>query len=248
MYAVWKQSQFEFIRTIRNRQFLVFSIAMPILFYFIFIQVNGPNLQLEGTTWKTYFLMSMAAFSIVGSSLFGLASRISFERTRGWLRLVRTTPMRHTAYIFGQCLSQFVVSVASVTALFVVGGLSQGIDLSAAQWLESGLWLAVGSIPFVTMGLFIGTLFRFEAANLVCNIVNFALGVLGGLWFPVAIMPQLMQDIAHWTPTYHFARLAWQTVAGAAVSLPDVLILLAYAALFVLLTLWVMRKQEEHDS
>jgi ABC-2 type transport system permease protein len=57
-----------------------------------------------------------------------------------------------------------------------------------------------------------------------------------------------MQDVAHWTPTYHFARLAWQTVAGAAVSLPDVLVLLGYATLFVILTLLVMRRQEEHDS
>ncbi len=248
MYAVWKQCQFEFIRTIRNRQFLFFSIAMPILFYFIFIKVNGPNLQLEGTTWKTYFLMSMAAFSIIGSSLFGLAGRISFERTQGWLRLVQTTPLRHSAYIVGKCLSQFVVSIASITALFLVGGLSQGVHLSAAEWLESGLLLTVGSLPFVTMGLFVGVLFRVEAATLVCNIFNLVLGVLGGLWFPVAIMPQLMQDIAHWTPSYRFAHLAWQTVAGAAVQLSDVLVLLAYAVLFVLLTIWVLRKQEEHDS
>lgn len=248
MTSLVKQWVWEAQRTLRNRQFLFGSIAMPLIFYFIFLKVNGSNLQLEGTTWKTYFLMSMASFSVIGACLFGLAGRVSYERTQGWLRLVQTTPLSNSAYLTTKFISQFVISAVSILALFLVGAFAEGVQLSFGQWVESGLWLILGALPFISMGMLIGILITVEATYLVANILNLVLGILGGLWFPIAIMPTVMQDIAKWTPSYRFAHVAWQVIAGLPVNLSDIGVLAGYLAVFVLLTLWVLRRQEERDS
>lgn len=240
---VLKQCQFEILRTLKNRQFIFFSMLMPLMFYFIFVKVNGANLQLNGTDWKTYFLMSMAAFSVVGSSMFGLSGRIAFERTQGWLRLVQTTPLPNYAYVVGKCLSQLCVGFLSIGVLFIAGGLAEGVTQSFLGWVTTLLWLTIGSLPFVALGTLIGIVFATEATYLVCNILNMALGILGGLWWPVNGMPSIMQHIAHAMPTYRFAHVTWQMVGGQSVPLQDILVLLAYLAVFVLLTLWVLHRR-----
>jgi ABC-2 type transport system permease protein len=237
-------SRFEVRRTLRNRQFVFFSLVMPILFYFIFLKVNGANLQMEGTTWKTYFLMSMAAFSVVGSSLFGLAGRISYERTQGWLRLVQTTPMSSSSYVVSKFVSQVIICALSVIILFVVGGLSQGVSLTVGQWAVSLIWLSLGVLPFMSLGLLIGVLGNVNASSSIANIVNLVLAMLGGLWFPVTIMPKWMQSLAHYTPTYRFAHVAWNVVAGKSATFTDVTVLAGYLVLFVLLTIAVLNRQE----
>lgn len=248
MNALLKQCQFEAIRTLRNRQFIFFSVLMPLIFYFIFVKVNGGGMQVEGTTWKTYFLMSMAAFSVVGSSMFGLAGRVAYERTQGWLRLMQTTPLPHYAYVVSKCLSQLVVGLVSVVVLFLVGAISQGVDLGVGQWSITLLWLVFGSLPFVAIGLLVGVLFATEATYLVCNILNMALGILGGLWWPVTIMPKVMQHIAYATPTYRFAHVTWQVIQGKSVPVQDVAILLGYLACLVALTLLVLRRKQAQES
>jgi ABC-2 type transport system permease protein len=246
--ALLKQCQFEAVRALRNRQFIFFSVLMPLIFYFIFVKVNGGNMQVEGTAWKAYFLMSMAAFSVVGSSMFGLAGRVAFERTQGWLRLVQTTPLPHYAYVIGKCLSQLMVGLVSVVVLFLVGAVSQGVDLSVGQWGISLLWLVLGSLPFVAIGILVGVLFSTEATYLVCNILNMGLGILGGLWWPITIMPKVMQHIVYATPTYRFAHVTWQVIGGKSIPVEDVAILLGYLAVLVALTLWVLRRKQVQDA
>lgn len=248
MGSLVKQWGWEAQRTLKNRQFLFGSIAMPLIFYFLFIKVNGSNYQLEGTTWKTYFLMSMASFSAIGACLFGLAGRISYERTQGWLRLVQTTPLSNSAYLSTKFMSQFVISAFSILVLFLVGALAEGVQLSLGQWVVTGLWLIIGSLPFISLGMLIGILISVEATYIVANILNLVMGILGGLWFPITIMPKAMQDISTWTPSYRFAHVAWKLVAGQAVALSDIFVLAGYLIVFVALTLFVLRKQEERDS
>lgn len=247
MGALMRQCQFEVSRMMKNRAFLFFSLMMPLAFYFIFVNVDGANMRLAGTTWKTYFLMSMAAYSVLGSSIFGLSGRVSFERTQGWLRLVRTTPLPNYAYVAAKCLSQLIISFFSIMLLFIVGALTQGVSLVAIQWTVSLLWLTIGSLPFVAIGLFIGVVFGNEATAIVCNILNMALGILGGLWWPIKMMPHIMQTIAQYTPTYRFADVAWQVIAGKSAHASDLAVLAGYLALFVAATLMVLRRKQEQQ-
>lgn len=245
MSTLLVQTGFEVRRVIRNRQFLIFTVAMPLIFYFLFLNISGgPNTQFGGTTWKTYFMISMASFSVMGSCIFGLSGRLSYERNQGWVRLVQTTPLSNAMYMAGKYLSQFAVSLISTAVLFLVGGIAEGVHLSLGQWVLAAVWLVVGSLPFVALGTLIGIAISVEATYLVANLLNFTLAILGGMWFPVSIMPTWMQHVSHWTPTYRFAHVGWMIVANQRPSWSDYGVLFGYLLVLSMVTWWILKRTE----
>jgi ABC-2 type transport system permease protein len=63
-------------------------------------------------------------------------------------------------------------------------------------------------IPFSLIGLGIGYRLGQKGAVAVANIVFLAMAVLGGLWMPIAVLPQAMQTIAWALPSYHLGEMA----------------------------------------
>ena len=57
-------------------------------------------------------------------------------------------------------------------------------------------------------GLTLGFLLNTNAAVAFANIVFMGLAVLGGLWIPIFVFPELMQTIAKFLPTYHLGEIA----------------------------------------
>ena len=54
--------------------------------------------------------------------------------------------------------------------------------------------------------------------------------MLGGLWFPVQIMPSVMQTIAHTLPSYWLAELGrWPFLPGTAFPWAGVAVLLVWS-------------------
>ncbi len=245
MNKAMTQVQWEIVRQFRNRRFFIFTVLLPLFYYFLFVKIEGGNMRVAGTAWKSYFMMSMAAFSAVGAALNGLSYRIAFERTQGWMTLVRTTPLRPVYYVIGKVAAQLVVSATMVLVLFLAGTFGEGVHLSVAQWVLSWLWLTVGTIPFIALGITIGLIAGMEASGMIATGIYLILSVLGGLWFPTAIMPKLLQDIAKWTPTYRFADIAWHIGANTDPHVSDLAVLAGYLVVFLGLAQWAYRSRRE---
>ncbi|WAH36521.1 ABC transporter permease [Alicyclobacillus dauci] len=240
-----EQCKYEILRNVRNRRFFFFSLLLPIGFYFLYVNLIGRDTQVNGASWATYYMMSMATFSVVGAGLNGLSSRIAFERTQGWLRLVQTTPLSSTNYVTTKIVANLVINVTEVLVLFLAGGLFEHVHLSASEWIFSGLWIAFGGLTFIVLGILIGQLAGMDAAQIVASAVYFLVSITGGLWFPVTMMPSLLKNIANWMPTYHLAHVAWQLVGGGSPSASDFSILLGYLVAFSLIAIWVTGRRGE---
>ncbi|MNL63034.1 hypothetical protein D3C87_1871160 [compost metagenome] len=53
-----------------------------------------------------------------------------------------------------------------------------------------------------------------------------------------------MQQIGHWLPSYNYGDGAWEIVRGSHPQWSGVLILIGYLAVFMLLSLYIRKKQE----
>ncbi|WDL95753.1 ABC transporter permease [Alicyclobacillus sp. ALC3] len=239
------QVKWEIIRQFRNRRFFIFTILIPLFYYFLFVKIDGGNMKVAGSAWKVYFMMSMATFSSIGAALNGLASRIAFERTQGWMTLIRTTPLRPVYYVVGKVGAQLLVSAVMVIVLFAAGALGEGVRLTTAQWVTSWLWLTIGTMPFIALGISIGLIAGMEASGMAATGIYLIFSILGGLWFPTAIMPKLLQHIATWTPTYRIANIAWRIGAHSAPRLSDIAVLAGYLVVFGALAQWAYRNRRE---
>jgi ABC-2 type transport system permease protein len=237
------QCKIEIIRVLRNRYFVFWSLVMPIVFYYIFTNLVNSDVP-NKAEWQAHYLMSMTVFSVMGSSMMTLGIRMVQERSQGWSTFIRITPLSDTVYFAAQMIGQSVIHLLSITIIFIAGALINHVSLTAAEWVMSGIWILLGSLPFLAIGTLIGMMKKVETAAGISNVIYMVLAVAGGLWMPLEVMPKLMKSIAQWLPSYNFGNGAWEIVRGNMPDWKNILILVAYLAVFMLLSKYIRRKQE----
>lgn len=243
MKAFQNQCMAEIKRVLRNRYFVFWSLVMPILFYYIFTNVVNTDAP-DQAEWQAHYLMSMTVFSVMGSSIMTLGIRLVQERAQGWSTFIRITPLSDGVYFTAQMVGQSVIHILSILVIFTAGAIINGVQLSVGEWLLSGLWILLGSLPFLALGTLIGMMKKVETAAGVSNVLYMVLAVAGGMWMPLEIMPKVMQKIGHWLPSYNFGNGAWQIVRGEMPDWKNILILVSYFILFLVLSKYIRRKQE----
>jgi ABC-2 type transport system permease protein len=237
------QCKVEIIRVLRNRYFVFWSLVMPIVFYYIFTNLVNSDVP-NKAVWQAHYLMSMTVFSVMGSSMMTLGIRMVQERSQGWSTFIRITPLSDTVYFAAQMIGQSVIHLLSITIIFIAGALINDVSLTAMEWIMSGIWILLGSLPFLAIGTLIGMMKKVETAAGISNVIYMVLAVAGGLWMPLEVMPKMMQSIAKWLPSYNFGNGAWEIVRGNLPDWKNILILVAYLAVFMLLSKYIRRKQE----
>ncbi|GGE82239.1 ABC transporter permease [Priestia taiwanensis] len=243
MKAFMMQCQMEVKRTLRNKIFVGASILMPIMFYYIFTNVVNTKVP-DQDAWQAEYLMSMTVFSVISSSIFALGLRLVQENAAGWAQLIRITPLSSTAYFGSKIAAQLVINCFTIIAIFLAGYFINGVELSAYEWIMSGTWILLGSIPFLALGTLIGTFKRIDTAAAIGNVLQLGLAILGGLWMPFYVLPDMMQNIGQWLPSYQYGTGAWGIIKGNTPTIESVGILLGYLVLFMALSIYIRRRQE----
>jgi ABC-2 type transport system permease protein len=100
-----------------------------------------------------------------------------------------------------------------------------------------------GVLPFCAFGLLLGTLVKGQAGPALVNMVYLPMAFLSGLWFPLSIMPKVLQQLAPIWPSYHLNQLALAGVGfdRGAVWI-NALALCAFTACFLLLAVRRLRR------
>ncbi|WP_062197110.1 ABC transporter permease [Massilibacterium senegalense] len=242
MKALWMQTYMETIRIIRSKTFLFAALFFPIMFYYIFTNVVSTPVM-NDKTWHAQYLMSMTVFSIMGSSLNFLGIRLVHERAQGWPKLMSTTPLPKGVYVVAKMIAQSFVHLLSIIVIFLAGYGINEVELSAEIWVLCGLWVLFAAIPFLMLGTLIGRMKRTDSATAVSNILYFGLAIVGGLWVPIEALPEKMQKIGEWLPSYWYGEGAWLLTVNEYPDIRVYMILFGYFIIFFILSLFIGRKQ-----
>lgn len=243
MRMLWAQSKAEITRLFRSKIYIFTALMMPIMFYYIFTNLFGSGAESD-QEWQAFYLMSMTTFSVMGSAIFSLGIRNVQERSMGFATLMRITPLPASSYFLAKMIGQTVVHLFSILVIFTAGYLINGISLTALEWISSGLWILFGSFCFLGLGTLVGTMKRVDTASGVSNFIYLALAVLGGMWMPPEVLPEFLQKIGQWLPSYHFRSGSWSLTAGELPEFINVVFLVGYLVLFVLLSTYIRKRQE----
>ena len=142
--------------------------------------------------------------------------------------------------MFGQTM----MHLTSIIFIFVAGYLINGVSLPALTWVYCGLWILIASLPFLALGTLVGCMKRVDTASGISNAIYLVMALLGGMWMPLEILPNIMQNIGKWLPSYNFGNGAWKLVQGNPPEWSNILILAGYFILFMLISIYTRRKQE----
>ncbi len=234
----------ELRRAVRNRRYAVFAIGFPVLFYLLYTGVLlGKDAQPD-PTWNAFFMVSMAAYGMIGASLSN-ALPIAQERTSGWTRQLRITPLPAVAWVATKLAVAYLTSLPSLVLVGVAAVVLNHVSLAPSTWLTVVVSLAIGVLPFAALGLLIGFTFDPSSAQGAVTISYIGLAILGGLWAPVSTFPDTLATIARMLPTYHFANLGWASLAGGLPDPVDLAVVAGWAAVAFALVAWRYRVSEQ---
>ena len=194
---------------------------------------NASNFTLPG--YLTMFVFFTAAMG---------AEALARERQTHTLERLMANGVRRESLIVGKFLAGAIIGVVQVAVMWTVGALEFNIDLGAspAAVILLSLLMVVASAAFgVLLASFVGNVRTASAAGVLTSLV---LAPIGGSWWPLFITPPFMQSLARLTPHgWANGGLNKLMLFGAEFGdvLPEMVALLAFAAVFLSVALWRFR-------
>lgn len=174
--------------------------------------------------------------------LFGLmlgAGSLVEERRNGTLARILTTPTSRGSLFFGKFLGYLSVALLQFAILILFGQFMLGVNYS-----EASVGVALVGISFslaaVGISMLLASLVRsHRQAEAFSILLANLLGMLGGSWWPLEIVPPALQTVGKFTPVYWGVNGLNRLITneqGVAAILPNVYILLGFAALSLVLS------------
>lgn len=228
-------------RAFRNRRFLVFTVGLPVVFFFIWSNIFGDDGTGPGST-KAYLMTSMAGYGCLTAAI-SAGGRIAVERASGWNRQLRLTALPPWSYFVGKLVTSMALAVPSIALVFLAGGVVERIHLSAGAWVLTAVVTWVALVPFASLGVVLGYAAGPDAVQALLPLVSIGLSLLGGLWVPVTSMPTWMADAAQVVPSYWLGELSRSALASAALSGTAVVVLAAWTLVLGALAVRLFRRE-----
>jgi ABC-2 type transport system permease protein len=206
----------EFMQNVRVLEFLVGIVVFPVMLYAMFGLPNAGQTLPEGTSVGAFLMASFGAYGVLGIAIFAFGVDIASERGRGWLRLMRATPMPAWVYFAGKAAMALLFSVITLGVLFGFAALAAGVRLEGVTWLQLALTLLLGGAAFSTLGFALGYWASPRGASPLANLIYLPLSFASGFFVPLGNLPQFLQDLAPYLPTYYLGQLVWRAVGTPA--------------------------------
>ena len=176
--------------------------------------------------------------------LFGISALFAYERQRGTLRRLLTTPASKATFLLGTISGQ--VAMALVQMLLLVGF---GILVMRLSWgrepLALFLILLASALAAAAFGTAMGTFIKTESqANGLSIMFGMVFALMGGCWYPLELFPPAIQSAVKVLPTtWAMQGMLDLVLRGGGVQdiLPETAVLLGFAGIFFTVGVWRFR-------
>ena len=232
--------RFELLRTFRSTRFLLLSLVFPLT---MFLLIASPNRHQTagGIPLPLYFMTGMAAW---GGMMAVMASgaRIAGERSVGWNRQLRLSPLSTGEYFAGKVGTGYVLAFLTL-ALLYTAGISLGVRLPLTSWFELTGLIVVGLVPFAVLGVLLGHVLTIDSIGPAMGGITAVFALLGGTWAPIA-GSGVMHDLARILPSFWLVQAGKSVLTGEGWPAQAWLVIGVWTAVLVRLAATVYR----HDT
>lgn len=188
-----------------------FSVILTLLGYFFIDRLFGsrmtPYLEEFGVTYFPYVLLSNAFFSYVGVGLGSFAERIDSEQTDGTLEAVLLTPTSITTMLFSMVLWNLIIATLDIFVYAAAGAFLFGIDFSRCNALSTLVVFILTIISFSGLGILSASFtIVLKRGNPVGWLIGGVEGLIGGVYFPMTVLPGWLQFASYCFPITYAIR------------------------------------------
>jgi ABC-2 type transport system permease protein len=189
------------------------------LFFFLSRLIDNtmnPYLGPYGGDYFSFVLIGVAVSNYLSTGLNAFSGRIRDEQVLGTLEAVLATPTRFSTFLLSSSLWSFLWASFQVLAYIVLGVLFFRLELRDPRFGTAFLFLGLTVVAFSSLGLlaasFILVLKRGNPVNWFFTSLS---RLLGGVYFPVAVLPGWLQKTAKVIPlTYSLEGMRMALLSG----------------------------------
>ena len=231
--------RYELLRNVRNWRFILFSLAYPVVLYFV---VTSPqrHATFDGVAFPLYFMAGMAAVGTM-IAVISTGARISIERSVGWTRQLRLTPLTSAEHLGARVVCGFLMALL-VIVLVSLSGTALGVSLSAGAWLTMIGLMLVGLIPLTILGILLGHLVTPDSLAPAAGGTVMLLAVLGGAYGFLVAQSGPVFDVIKALPSYWLVQAGKTALAGGGWPAEAWIVIAVWTAVLIPLAAFVYRR------
>jgi ABC-2 type transport system permease protein len=198
----------------------LFGAAM---FYYVARFVDSPQLQRALPQGGGYFAFSLVGYvflDYLNAALDTFDRSLEEARDSGTLEQLLVTQTSLPVFVAGSAIYPFVATTLRIVVYVAWGALLFGFPLHAANWLAVAVVLLATLLAFSGLGILSSSyLLLFKRGNPAKWFFLGVSSVVGGMLFPVNILPDWLQVVARFNPvTYALEAMRAALLGGATVS------------------------------
>lgn len=206
----------------RNPASVFFTVALPLLFLFIFATIFG-NDELEelgNLKTTTYYVPAILTMAVVSATMQSVAIQLTVDRESGILKRGRGTPLPSWVFFAGRAGNAIVISLLMLVIVPTIGSLVYGVEIPWDHLPAILVTLAIGAASFCCLGIALTAVIPSEdAAPAITLFVALPLYFISGVFIPETEIPTGVLHVADLFPVRHFFEAffaAWDPLATGA--------------------------------
>jgi ABC-2 type transport system permease protein len=220
---------------------IVFKV---ITFYYVGAVFGGaPLLAAFGNNYFAFLIIGVALMDFVHTSLENFAVNIRDSQLTGTLELVLLSPIRVPDMVVYSSLWAYIFTAARFATYMTVGVVLFGLRLSPHGILPALVVLLLTILCFAPLGIISAAIIMvFKKGAWFQMMVNGAGFLLGGVAYPVDVLPAWASRISEYLPLTHSVRGMRETLLGGSGLggiQDDLIFMTAFAAVMMPIALWI---------
>ncbi|HSZ21043.1 MAG TPA: ABC transporter permease [Candidatus Acidoferrum sp.] len=222
-------------------------------FYFLSRFVESPKLQKSlppGANYFSFALVGIAFFDYLSIALSTFDASLQEARQNGTLENLLVTQTSLPVILAGSSLYPFALMSLRTTIYIGWGAVLFGFPLRGANWLGALLVLGASVLAFSGLGILSASyLLIFKRGNPVNWAILGLSSVLGGMLYPISVLPVWLQHVARLIPVTYSLEGMRAAILGHASTrelLPSIAGLVLFAAILLPISFaifsWALRR------
>ncbi len=202
MKSLSKQLAMENKLFLRNMDDLFWTIVFPLFFILLYGFIYKDMMWEDyGMRAIDYIMPGIIVMALMVTGIMSSATGFIEDRQKGIYRRLSVTPLKKYVIILSQIINRYMIMLIQTFIIMIIGVLLFNVSISGNYFLLL-LVITLGAVCFLSIGFFLVTFVKnARAATPVCMIVFFMLLFLGGIFFPLNIMPDFLRVISNILPS-----------------------------------------------
>ncbi len=219
----------------------VISIA---LYFIIFGSLIGPRIgQMGGVSYIDYIVPGLIMMAIITSAYTNVVFSFFSSKFQRNIEEMLVSPMPSSVILWGFVLGGVVRGVC-------VGILVTGVSLFFTKLEVAYFWITIlvgvlTAVLFSLAGLLNGIFAKkFDDVNIVPTFILSPLTYLGGIFYPISLLPEFWQGVTHANPIFYMVNAFRYGMLGHSDVKVEVafVVIIGFIVLMYGLSLWLLKK------